>query len=223
MTCRHVAQLKDVYLDGELSPSLTAEVHAHLLQCPECQEQFEMIRASAEVIAKDQPEPTLASGFAMRVLAAMPKPEADGEQSRPQTRREARKKFWRIVFAGSLPAAAAVLFFSVLIWPANETTGPNGLVLGESVDATQATGLKTVTTPALDAVARTGHAAESLNQFLKLSVEEARHRVDAAVGKDGALPRITLTDIIFAPFRDFLKPVEESDVAPPDRPEIVRF
>lgn len=59
MTCRHVQQLRDSYLDGELSSSLMAEVHAHLLQCPECQRQVEMIRIAGHVIAGDRSEPAL--------------------------------------------------------------------------------------------------------------------------------------------------------------------
>jgi len=45
LTCRNVRQLHDAWLDGELSANMNAEVHAHLLQCPECQQQVEMIRA----------------------------------------------------------------------------------------------------------------------------------------------------------------------------------
>src|SRR6185436_13710965 len=74
MTCRNVRQLHDAFVDGELSASLTAEVHAHLLQCPECQHEIEMLRAATDVITQDHSEPIMDSGFASRVIAQMPRP-----------------------------------------------------------------------------------------------------------------------------------------------------
>jgi len=227
MTCRHVAQLRDVYLDGELSASLTAEVHAHLLQCPECQNQFEMFRACGELIAKDHPELELDSGFAGRVLASLPRTSPLSASARLRTRRDARRRFWRLLISSSVPAAAAVLFFSVLIWPTNEATGPSGLVRGVSVEATEATGVHQVAKSTLNAVAETQRATRSLKQIVKISVDDARRDVSEEAQKAGAQvqpPKITFTDLLLAPFRDLLQPVETPPATPPKpQEEVVRF
>ena len=139
MTCRHVAQLRDTYLDGELSPALTAELHAHLLQCPACQEHFEMFRACAELITKDRPEAKLDSGFASRVVAALPRPGVSLPDLGLRTRRERRRRFWWRVAGAGLPAAAAVLFFTVLVWP---TAAPNGSEASARGAATSAPGTR---------------------------------------------------------------------------------
>ena len=43
ITCQHARQLFDRYLDGELSPSLQAELHAHQLSCSACQTELAML------------------------------------------------------------------------------------------------------------------------------------------------------------------------------------
>ncbi|MFQ5502702.1 MAG: anti-sigma factor family protein [Phycisphaerae bacterium] len=232
MTCRHVAQLQDVYMDGELSPSLTAEVHAHLLQCPACQKQFEMVRACGEVVAKDCSEPELESGFAMRVLAALPKTHPIGKPVTLQTRRDQRQRFWRLAIGSSVPAAAALLFFSILIWPTNESAQPNGLVLGETREATDITGLEQVAGPTLDAFANTSHGVNSISQLVKLGVGEARRGVDTpSVEIDLDRPRDpnqALYDLLLDHLQKFLqpdgeKPVEGSPSGSTEEENIVRF
>lgn len=218
MTCRHVAQVRDVYLDGELSPSLTAEVHAHLLQCPECQEQIEMFRACGEVIAKDRPEPMLDSGFASRVVAALPKTDST-TGSGLQTRRSLRQRFWRLAIGSSVPAAAAVLFFAVLIWPSG---GPFGevkpAVYEKPTDAVQG-----MVAPTLNAVTETQDAVKSLGKLQGILVDEVRHYVDEGEGTENDRPEATILDIFLQPFRDVLQPIEEQDVESPDDEKIIRF
>jgi anti-sigma factor RsiW len=95
MTCRHVQHLQDRFLDGDLPASMVAEVHAHLLQCPACQHQMEICRASTDVIAKDDAHFELDSGFAMRVVAALPKPSPSAALGGAQRFR--RRRMWKIV------------------------------------------------------------------------------------------------------------------------------
>ncbi|MCG8406155.1 MAG: zf-HC2 domain-containing protein [Phycisphaerales bacterium] len=225
MTCRHVAQVRDVYLDGELSPSLTAEVHAHLLQCPECQEQFEMFRACGEVIAKDPPEPRLDSGFASRVVASLPKANSTFGTGL-QTRRSLRQRFWRLAIGTSVPAAAAVLFFAVLIWPSG---GPYGQVL-PAVYEKPADAVQGVVTPTLNAFEETQDAVKSLGKLrgilaadVQKNVGDARHYVDEGEGAENDGPEVTLLDVLLQPFRDVLQPIEEQDTESPDEEKIIRF
>lgn len=116
VTCRHVRQLHDAYLDGDLSASMNAEVHAHLLQCPACQQQVETVRACGDVIANDRSEPRLSGDFATRVLAELP--AAPVLRLAPvETRRTRRMRLLRGVMAGAMPAIAASLVFAVLLGP----------------------------------------------------------------------------------------------------------
>src|SRR5262249_11516679 len=72
MTCRNCLDLRDAFLDGELSETQVAEVHAHLLQCPECQQHIEMMRACGDVIRKDRRGPRLSMDFSDRLMASLP-------------------------------------------------------------------------------------------------------------------------------------------------------
>ncbi len=225
MTCRHVAQLRDVYLDGELSSGLTAELHAHLLQCPECQQQFEMFRACGEVVEKDSPPVQLDSGFASRVVAALPRTHPLAEKSLLPTRRDRRRRFWRVVAGTGAPAAAAALFFAVVIWPSGNAEGPNGHVAGVSATAIDATAVKDDVSPALNAFETTERAAESLNTLSKIVVDGARKGVEKSTEDSVAEPdpESALLDVFLAPFRDVLHPVKKADDTEPEKSDIVRF
>ncbi|MEE8386510.1 MAG: zf-HC2 domain-containing protein [Dehalococcoidia bacterium] len=217
MTCRHVRQFHDAYVDGELSSSMMAEVHAHLLQCPECQREVEMIRASGQVIAKDLSEPVLDSGFASRVVAQLQETGRRGE-SRLETRRGRRRRLWKMTISAGLPAAAAVLFFSVLIWPGAQTEVSPKLVLGETVTA----GVKEVVNPTLAAVADTKQAAANLNQLLQISVGEARQGVEEGLERSQR-PAPTGWRLLLEPFTGLLDEPESEASAGEDDQDIVRF
>jgi len=223
MTCRHVAQLRDVYLDGELSSGLTAELHAHLLQCPECQQQFEMYRACSEVVEKDDSPVQLDAGFASRVVAALPRTHPLAEKSTLSTRRDRRRRFWQLVASTGAPAAAAVLFFAVVIWPSGAPEEPNGRVAGAT--AIDATAVKTVVNPALDAFQKTGCAVDSFSKISKLVADGARKGVVESAENPVAEPdaESALLDVFLAPFRDVLHPVGRDDEAEPEKTDIVRF
>lgn len=224
MTCRNVRQLHDAFVDGELSASLTAEVHAHLLQCPECQHEIEMLRAATDVIAQDHAEPILDSGFASRVIAQMPKPITVIEDAPEEVvEHNRRSRFIRIFAKGAVPAAAAALFLGVLIWPTFEHADTQSRVLGTSV-AVDAFGVKSVLSPSLDAVADTKQAATSLNRLLQISVNKAGQQVRddlAAKAGETRTDDVGLVDVLMQPFNGMIE--SPDDQAAPGEPEIVRF
>lgn len=69
ISCKHSRQLFDRYLDGELSPSLQAELHAHQIACSDCQSELAMMDACGDVIRHDRREPRLDDAFTDRVMA----------------------------------------------------------------------------------------------------------------------------------------------------------
>ncbi len=222
MTCRHVQKLRDAYLDGALSSSLMAEVHAHLLQCPACQRQVEMIRACGSVIANDRSEPELPPGFADRVVASLPR-VTYGDRSLLVTRRERRQRLLRMGISASLPAAAAMLFFCVLIWPVTETGRRGTIVKGAA--AVKAVGAEGLVNSTLEVIEGTKRAAEDVNRLLEISMQDARRGVRAGlerVHEPPPQPTVSFTDIFLEPFRGLLDVDEPPD---PERgePEVVRF
>jgi len=219
LTCRNVAQLQDRHLDGELSASLSAEVHAHLLQCPACQRQHELYRTVGEVVGRDRSEPLLSADFASRVVAefvANP-PRSGSTVLNIQTRRALRERFWRLAFSVSVPAAAAMLFLGVLIWPTTDVRGPRGLVAGVSVRATDAAGVNDVAAPAMNVVAETVRAAKSFSQMQQILVDEAKPAFVPTVD-----PEVTLLNALFIPFTEALEPARPVEAKDADE-GIIRF
>ncbi len=221
MTCRHVQQLHDAYIDGELSPSLMAEMHAHLLQCPVCQQQVELTRACGSVIANDGDEPALDAGFAARVVAALQQ-KASARAPVLETRRSRRQRLWRITAGAGLPAAAAALFLCVLIWPASEPSGPPRIVAGRAVEAA---GLLEMVHPTLSAVADTRHAAESLNQMLSMAGDDAARNVGKTMQRVAKPSTASVWKFFFEePFSGLLEPDPPAEAAQPDQGEdLIRF
>ena len=212
MTCRHVNDLRDSYLDGELSPSLTAEVHAHLLQCPACQQQFEMLRACGDLIAQDSAEPELDGGFASRVVAMLPR-----QTLAPvlMTRRDNRQRFMKIFAGAGLPAAAAMLFLSVLIWPTSPE--PQGVVLPEAVEATLPVE-ELVGTP-IDAWQDTKSTFVGVRNALVETFD--RTNLPSGTPGDDATTQPSLLDAFLSPFKDALTP-PTTEAGESDK-EVVRF
>ena len=214
LTCRHVQHMHDRFLDGDLPASMTAEVHAHLLQCPACQHQMEISRASADVIAKDDSHYELDSGFAMRVVAALPKPAV--KSTIGITQRTRRRRMWRLVGMAALPAAAAGLFLAVVILPTAPAPRPT-FVAGKAVEAA---GVQDLMNPTLHAVDGTRQAAKDLNQLLQTSVRQVGEGVRKGI--ENARPirsELTPMDVLLLPFNDALVPEEPK----PDESGVVRF
>lgn len=111
ITCQHARQLFDRYLDGELSPSLQAELHAHQLSCSACQTELAMLEACGDVIMLDRRrEPRLSDSFTDRVLMAR----------RAQLASQPRRRNWGrtlVVVASPLAAAASIALCLTLMWP----------------------------------------------------------------------------------------------------------
>jgi Putative zinc-finger len=212
MTCRHVNEQRDLYLDGDLSPSLTAEVHAHLLQCPACQQQFEMMRACGDLISRDESEPILDSGFASRVVASLPKRSAPPVL---MTRRDVRQRFFRIFAGAGLPAAAAMLFLCVLIWPS--TSEPEGIVLPAREEATPVTAVDEFVTPMKDVIRDTNNTIQSMTEAVGATVEST----DIQLPADATTSQPSLLDAFLSPFKDAMTPPPAEDSKADE--EIVRF
>lgn len=222
VTCRHVNDLRDTYLDGELSSSLTAEVHAHLLQCPACQEQMEMFRACEEVIQRDQDMPELDAGFASRVIANLPKPAVT---ITPRTRQDVRRRSWRIFAGAGLPAAAAILFLCVLVWPT--TPEPNGIVLPAKLEApaTATTGVNEIVNPALNTMLGARNAIQDVTDTVEIGLKDAGKELATDADASSATQPVSLLDVLFSPFSEALTPIPtEPDASENDgKPELVRF
>lgn len=123
ITCQHACQLFDRHLDDELPPSLRAELHAHLLQCSECQAELAILEACGDVIRLDRREPRLDGSFTDRVIAA---------------RREtpvASDRRWRrlLYYIGSPMAAAASIVLMFLMFAPMTGHTPKTAVLSESM------------------------------------------------------------------------------------------
>ncbi len=227
MTCRHVGQLRDNYLDGELSSSLTAEIHAHLLQCSACREQMEMLRACGDVIAKDNEVPALDEGFASRVMASLPTRELAEPVVATTIEFEQVTATQRMLKAAWMPALAAMLFLTVLIWPTTNvdpkrSTGP-GVVAGTSVTAADL-GTRQMAEPALDSINSTRLALRDVSDVVSLSVEQVGESLQqglndkAPTTEDSAF---SVLDILFAPMEMALTPDDRPAESKED--DIVRF
>lgn len=222
ITCRNVQQLQNAFLDGDLSPSLTAEVHAHLLQCPECQHQVETLRAAGDVIARDQSEPALAGGFAQRVIAQLPRVAEQPVAVLPRRSGSWRVRQW--ASRAALPAVAALVLLAVWALPAPEevNTQPT-LVAGDSV-AVDAAGVTGMVDPALSAVADTQRAARSLNQMIELGVGRARDGLSSQrprAGNKSAADQaeFSVLDLLMQPINEMMAPMNPE----PESDDIVRF
>ena len=135
MTCRSFRQLFDGYLDGELSESQTAELHAHLLQCPLCQREVELMRAGGDVIALDTRGPRLSDDFTDRVMAELPARLAPAPV---QGRTFFRMR--RVAEFGALAAAAVVAL--AVVWNPRPTANPVAPALVQAPAETASTGTR---------------------------------------------------------------------------------
>jgi hypothetical protein len=217
MTCRHVQQLRDSYLDGELSSSLMAEVHAHLLQCPECQQQVEMIRVAGLVIAGDRAEPPMRADFAQRVVAALPT-VGFGRPAGLMTRRVRRQHLWRRAISASLPAAAAILFFCVLVWPTAEKNARPTRVAGKSIEAVD---LGSIVEPPWRALKDTKQAADNVDRVIQIGIDEAQRNVRRSL-EQLKTPAISFLDVLMEPFGGLLDTNHRAPTQA-DEDEIIRF
>lgn len=224
LTCRQVQNLHHQFIDDELSASMTAEVHAHLLQCPACQREVEIMRATSNVVSKDRSEPMLESGFASRVVGAMAQSRPIRPISVAQPRRDRSWRWQRLAVVGGLPAAAAVMFLAVMIWPSDKNPSRTTQVLGVSV--VDAVGVKDLADPTIDAVSDARDAAQSLNKLLQISADQARQSVQDGlkqvdVTRPDAEPP-SMLELFFQPFDEILQPQKPATARDGEK-KIVRF
>jgi hypothetical protein len=121
ITCQDARQLFDRYLDGELSPSLQAELHAHQLSCSVCQSELAILEACGDVVLLDRCEPKLSASFTDRVMLAR----------RAQLARPPRRRLRTAVLVGSPVAAAASILLAVTLIMPSASNETKTVVLGE--------------------------------------------------------------------------------------------
>jgi len=132
MNCLHAQHLLDSYLDGELPPSLRAEVHAHRLTCPDCQRAMVITDVAGDVIRGDRPEPEMSLSFTDRVIDAIKPPPEPRVARIMQLRRAA-------AFLGPVLSAAAIWMLVVSVAPPIESVPtPAPLVKADVVVASPA-------------------------------------------------------------------------------------
>ncbi len=213
ITCQHARQLFDRYLDGELSPSLQAELHAHQLSCSACQTELAMLEACGDVIMLDRRrEPTLSDSFTDRVLMAR----------RAQLVKQPRRRSWGrtlVLVSSPLAAAASIVLAMSLMWPsapqrptvvsgqAFETSPANKTLLGGSPTGETAENLPTPPIPSssmmelllASVVEQTSKTVDgtksSLAQFgmlLQQALAEANAQLVAQ--ENGSLPKTPSSD-----------------------------
>ena len=211
VTCRHVRQLHDAYIDRELPAGLTAEVHAHLLQCPACQQEVEMVRACGGVIASDRSEPQLDAGFTARMAAMVA--ERAAAKTIPfvqvETRRDRRWRQLRSFAITAVPAVAAMLFFAILIRPGDETPTPVTAVRGVTVEQA---GVKGMVEPSISALSQTRQAVQDLGQLCEIAATDAAsgatRAMDRSIGTDGKVTTTgpSLLDFFLPTFDEIMRP-----------------
>jgi len=231
VTCRHVRQLHDAYIDRELPAGLTAEVHAHLLQCPACQQEVEMVRACGGVIAADRSEPQLDAGFTAKIAAAV----AARTAAMPlklhgrtmETRRDRRMRRMISFAKTAIPAVAAMLFFAILIKPGADVVVPATAVKGVTVEQA---GVKDVVGPTLSAFDETRRAVTDFNQFVEFAASDAASGASRVMGRSTGTKEQSssdaepsLLDFLLPTFDEMMRPSSGGPAAVDEDPELIRL
>lgn len=216
---------------------MIAEVDAHLLQCPECQRQIDMVRVCGNVISRDQSEPRAADDFAARVLTALPRRERPAPVSvLPLTRRQRRRIVVDRVAAGFIPALAAVIGLSVLLLPSVRdrsaaTDQPAARVLGESVtrDAASpaaALGVQGFINPTLSSIDQASRAVGDFQNLAGMTLRDARDELAATATPAPAPNDDTMSGAFLMqmlhPLLNVVSPVP-TDTAPAQSDDVVHF
>lgn len=119
--CKTAESLFDPYLDGELSPSMMAELNAHRVSCADCRRALALLEVAGHVLTSDSPADELPPEFADRLLACVKSPRAIWLE-----------RLRRGVFVGGPMAAAAVVALAFLGFFDRTVSGP---VAGEVHEA----------------------------------------------------------------------------------------
>jgi len=186
ITCHQAVQLFDRYLDEDLSPSLQAELYAHVLHCSPCQSRLAVLEVCGDVIRMDRPEPQISAGFTERVMASCR--EELASRAAGLTRRPVARA--ALYAMSPLAAAASIALVFWLAMPTGvpvDNTAPGTVTMGireaapkEFRDNMTALTGRTLeeqaqaeleSTPEIDAL-------PFLEAFLKPVVEGTRHAVE---------------------------------------------
>lgn len=122
--CKTAESLFDPYLDGELSPSMMAELNAHRVSCSDCRRALALLEVAGHVLTSDSPADELPPEFTDRLLACVKSPRAIWLE-----------RLRRGVFVGGPLAAAAVVALAFLGVFDRTVSGP---VAGEVHEASPA-------------------------------------------------------------------------------------
>jgi len=133
ITCQQARQLFDRYLDGDLSASLQAELHAHVLHCSPCQSRLAVLETCGDVIRMDRCEAPVGSAFTERVMAAC-REELAARAAAHRKRRSFRRPTRRVVLYGS-GALAAAASIALVFWVAIPGGGWPGMSSPKTVTA----------------------------------------------------------------------------------------
>ena len=170
ITCQHAKHLFDQYLDGELSPSLQTELHAHQLQCSDCQGELALLESCGDVIAYDRCEPVLSDSFTDRVLFAQ---RATIKPVIGSSNKLQRRWVRHVLMVASPVAAAACVVLAVLL------AGPTGQT-GQPSHQTWVAGItNTVSGPSRELLNLTGKHGQGTADELAAS----NGFVDAMLGR----------------------------------------
>ncbi|MCG3138645.1 MAG: hypothetical protein HJJLKODD_02511 [Phycisphaerae bacterium] len=134
ISCEQTRNLLDGYLNDDLSASMTAELDAHLLDCPACRHQLSLMEACGNVVRLDMNEPAVSADFTDRLMAIL--------ENQPTERASGLQLSRRMKLAVGLVgvAAAAALTF-VAIMPGSNETNNTPLIAGRQVEGTSGPGL----------------------------------------------------------------------------------
>lgn len=180
ITCQHATRLFDRYLDGELSPSLQAELHAHQLSCPDCQNELAMYEVCGDVIRLDRREPGPGDAFTDRVMLAY---RSRGVRRFPRWHRAA------LLVVSPMAAAASIALAVWLILPSATSTRTEPVVAHytEAVpvsvqDALRATHQTQLSAEAEQVLSQTPQmsAVGFMDALLKPVVDHAQTTLDGA-------------------------------------------
>jgi anti-sigma factor (TIGR02949 family) len=110
-SCRDLGRLLGPYLDGELEAQSLVDIESHVVRCPECHEQVELLRAMRASLRRAV-RSTTPDGLRRRIATAMEAERARGEarQQEEIARTGGKLTSWRTM----VPLATAAAF--ALAW-----------------------------------------------------------------------------------------------------------
>ncbi len=155
--CEQAEQLFDTYLDGTLSPSWTAELHAHQLDCSDCRRELAILKACGDVVATDRSEPRPSADFTDLVMGALAERR---EVVIPWPRRVAK-------VAAGLGTAAAAAMVAFMIMVPRDIERRETAVAGQQVSIEEVLDLDRMIHPMGAALEQTRNLGQVGNLLLK--------------------------------------------------------